>query len=116
MAAAAELPVHRRFEAQAERAPEAVAIVFSGVPLNYRELNRRANQLAHRLRRAGVGREVLVAICAERSVEMIVAALAVLKAGGAYLPIDPSYPAERIEFVLGDARPKLLLTEELAIE
>jgi amino acid adenylation domain-containing protein len=101
---------HELFEAQAARAPEAIALVFEEQRLTYRELNARANQLAHYLRKLGVGPEVLVGICIERSPEMIVGALGVLKAGGAYLPLDPSYPPERIAFMLEDAQTTLLLT------
>jgi amino acid adenylation domain-containing protein len=113
--------VHRLFEAQVERTPDAVALVFEGEMLTYRELNRRANQLAHCLQRLGVGPEVLVAICLERSPEMIVAVLAVLKAGGAYVPLDPSYPAERLAFMLQDSQAVVVLLhqwlrQKLAVE
>ncbi|MFL5385320.1 MAG: condensation domain-containing protein, partial [Longimicrobiaceae bacterium] len=93
---AAEYPadrcIHERFEAQAEHTPVAVAVVFEDAALTYRELNERANRLAHHLRRRGVGPEVRVGICLERGVEMVVSIVAVLKAGGAYVPLDPSYP------------------------
>ena len=104
--------VHQLFEAQVERAPEAVALVFEGEELTYRDLNRRANQLAHHLQSQGVGPEVLVAICLNRSLEMIVALLAVLKAGGAYVPLDPSYPGERLAFMLQDSQAVVLLTHQ----
>src|SRR5262249_27129801 len=84
------------FAAQVARTPEATAVVFEGVSLSYRELDGRANALAHHLRRRGVGPEVVVALCLERSLEMVVGLLAILKAGGAYLPLDPSYPGERL--------------------
>jgi amino acid adenylation domain-containing protein len=103
--------VHQLVEAQAERTPEAVAVAFGTESLTYRELNRRANQLAHDLRRRGVGPEVLVGVCVERSLEMVVALLAVLKAGGAYVPVDPAYPAERIAYMLADAQVPVLLTQ-----
>ncbi len=103
---------HELFEEQVERRPEATALVFGEQRLSYRELNAKANQLAHYLRGLGVGPDVLVGILMERSVEMIVAILGVLKAGGAFVPIDPSYPAERIEFMLADADFSLLLTQE----
>ncbi|MBI2197271.1 MAG: amino acid adenylation domain-containing protein [Candidatus Rokubacteria bacterium] len=104
--------VHHLVEAQVERTPDAVAVVHDGVEISYRELNRRANRLAHHLGALGVGPDVLVGICAQRSVEMIVGLLGILKAGGAYLPLDPSYPADRLSFMLEDARPRLVLTQE----
>jgi amino acid adenylation domain-containing protein len=104
--------VHHLFEAQAEQQPEALAITFEDQHLTYRELNRRANQLAHYLQREGVGPEVIVGICVERSLEMIIGLLGVLKAGGAYLPIDPAYPKERQSFMLGDSHTHLLLTQQ----
>jgi amino acid adenylation domain-containing protein/non-ribosomal peptide synthase protein (TIGR01720 family) len=104
--------LHRLFEEQAERAPDAVAVVSEREQLTYRELNRRANRLAHFLRRAGVGAEVPVAVCLERSAELVVALLAVLKAGGAYVPLDPAYPRERLALLLHDARAPLLLAQQ----
>jgi amino acid adenylation domain-containing protein len=98
------------FEAQAARAPERTAVVSDGVSLSYAELNARANRLAHQLIALGAGPEALVALAVPRSVQMMVAVLAVLKAGAGYLPIDPSYPADRIAFMLEDARPAWLLT------
>ncbi|MHA6534795.1 condensation domain-containing protein, partial [Paenibacillus sp. BAC0078] len=97
------------FEEQAERTPEAEAVVFDSERMTYGELNAKANQLAHELRLRGVGAERIVGIMAERSVEMIVGILAILKAGGAYLPIDPAYPAERITYMLEDSGADLLL-------
>jgi amino acid adenylation domain-containing protein len=84
--------------------------------LSYRELNERANQLAHYLRKLGVGREVLVGICVERSLEMVVALLATLKAGGAYVPLDPEYPKDRLAFILEDTQSKVLLTQKGLLE
>ncbi len=104
--------IHQRFEAQAEKDPGALALSFEGQALTYGELNRRANQLAHFLKRFGVGPGVLVGISTERSLEMIVGILGVLKAGGAYLPLDPNYPAERIAFMLADSQVPVLLTQE----
>jgi len=106
-----ELTWVQLFESQVARTPEAVALVFGDQRLSYRELNGRANQLAHHVRRLGVGPEGLVGICAERSVEMVVGILGVLKAGGAYLPMDPAYPAERLTFMLEDAKVLVLLTQ-----
>ncbi|MET0395625.1 MAG: amino acid adenylation domain-containing protein, partial [Longimicrobiaceae bacterium] len=104
--------IHELFEAQAARAPGAVAVRFEEESLTYRELNERANRLAHHLRRRGVGPEVRVGICLERSLEMVVGILAVLKAGGAYVPLDPGYPAERLAFILADSATPVLLTRE----
>ncbi|WP_437688559.1 amino acid adenylation domain-containing protein [Sorangium sp. So ce176] len=103
--------VHELFEAQAAQTPDAVAVIFDEKRLSYRELNARANQVAHALRRRGVGPDVLVAIAAERSIEMVVGLLGVLKAGGAYVPIDPEYPADRIAFMLEDAAAPVLLSQ-----
>ena len=103
--------IHELFEAQVERAPDAVALVFEDRQLTYRELNERANQLAHYLRSQGVGPDVLVGICMERSLEMIVGLLGILKAGGAYVPLDPSYPQDRIHFMIQDAGLSILLTQ-----
>lgn len=115
-AAATEYPkdpcIHELFEAQAERTPDAVAVVFEDQRLTYRELNGRANQLAHHLRSLGVGPEVLVGICLERSLEMVVGLLGILKAGGAYVPVDLAYPEARMRFVLDDSRAPVLLTQE----
>jgi amino acid adenylation domain-containing protein len=107
----AEMCIHGLFEQQVEKTPEAVAVEFEGHKLTYRELNRRANQLAHYLRALGVKPETRVAICADHSLEMIVGLLAVLKAGGAYVPLDPAYPRERLQFMLEDSDPVALLTQ-----
>ena len=104
--------IHQLFEEQVERTPEAVALIFGEEQLTYRQLNARANQLAHYLIQLGVGPEVLVGIYVERSLEMIIGILAILKAGGAYVPIDPLLPQERISFMLQDAQIKVLLTEQ----
>jgi amino acid adenylation domain-containing protein len=108
--------IHELFEAQVERTPDAVAVVYEGDELTYRELNRRANQLAHYLRKKGVKPESRVAICVERSLEMVVGLLGILKAGGAYVPSDPSYPKERLAFVLQDAEATLLLTQQRLVD
>ena len=99
------------FEAQAMRTPETVALFYEGQELTYGELNARANRLAHHLSRLGVGPETLVGICLERSAETVVGILAVLKAGGAYLPLEPDYPHERLAFMLRDAQARILLAQ-----
>jgi amino acid adenylation domain-containing protein len=103
---------HQLFEDQVERTPDAVAVVYEERQLTYQELNRRANQLAHYLRRLGVGPEVLVGLCVERSPDMIVGVLGILKAGGAYVPLDPAYPPDRLAFMLADSRAPVLLTQK----
>ncbi|RUS94201.1 hypothetical protein DSM106972_093980 [Dulcicalothrix desertica PCC 7102] len=105
-----ELCFHEIFEAQVEKTPDAVAVVFGSEQLTYRELNIRANQLAHYLQQLGVKPEFLVGICLERSIDMIVGVLGILKAGGAYLPLDPTYPPERLHYMLEDAQISILLT------
>jgi amino acid adenylation domain-containing protein/non-ribosomal peptide synthase protein (TIGR01720 family) len=107
-----EARIHHLIEAQVERTPEAVALVFEGQSLTYRELDARANQLAWHLRSLGVGPEVRVGLCLERSLELVVALLATLKAGGAYVPLDPDYPAQRLAWMLEDARPTVLLAQQ----
>ena len=104
--------IHQLFEAQVEQEPDAIAVEFEDEQLTYRELNIRANQLAHYLQQLGVAPEVLVGICVERSFEMIVGVLGILKAGGAYLPLDPTYPLERLSFMLADADVPVLLTQK----
>jgi non-ribosomal peptide synthetase component F len=95
-----------------EQTPDAVAVVYEDKQLTYRELNARANQLAHYLQKLGVGPEVLVGIFVERSLEMMVGLLGILKAGGAYVPLDPAYPKERLAFMLSDSQVSVLLTQE----
>ncbi|SPD54786.1 Non ribosomal peptide synthase, antibiotic synthesis contains 3 condensation domains, 2 AMP-acid ligases II domains, 2 PP-binding, Phosphopantetheine attachment site (plasmid) [Cupriavidus taiwanensis] len=102
---------HHRFEAHAASTPDAVALAVDDVQLTYRELNRRANALAHRLAARGVGPDVRVGVLAERSVEMVVALLAVLKAGGAYVPFDPDYPADRLAYMIEDSGVALVLVQ-----
>jgi amino acid adenylation domain-containing protein len=104
--------IHELFEAQVEKSPNAVAVTFEEDRFTYRELNGRANQLARYLQKLGVGPETLVAICMERSLEMVVGLLGILKAGGAYVALDPEYPQERLAFMLEDAQPAVLVTQE----
>ncbi len=107
---------HQLFEAQVEKSPDAIALVFGNQQLSYKELNIRSNQLAHYLKKRGVETETLVGICVERSPEMIIAILGIFKAGGAYLPLDPSYPQERLNFMLKDAQVSVLLTQEKLLQ
>jgi amino acid adenylation domain-containing protein len=107
---------HQLFEAQVQETPDAIAVVFDKQQLTYRELNIRANQLAHHLQKLGVVPDVLVGISVEPSLEMIVALLGILKAGGAYLPLDPSLPQERRNFMLEDAQASVLLIQEKLFE
>lgn len=102
--------LHEVFEAQAEATPDAPALVFEDERLTYRELNARANQLAHRLQAKGVLPDTLVGVCLERSAEMMVALLGILKAGGAYVPLDPTHPTERLRQILDGAALKILVT------
>ncbi|WP_133822080.1 non-ribosomal peptide synthetase, partial [Tahibacter aquaticus] len=107
----AEALVHQLFEAQAAREPAAAALRFEGEQLSYAQLNARANQLAHRLLALGVKPDDRVAVCMQRSVELVVALLAVLKAGAAYVPLDPDYPSDRLAYLLGDCTPVAVLTQ-----
>jgi amino acid adenylation domain-containing protein len=104
--------IHELFEKQVQQSPDAIAVVFEEEQLTYRELNRRAGNVALQLQALGVGTDVLVALYLERSLEMIVGMLGVLKAGGAYVPLDPGHPRSRIASVLEDAQPLVLLTQE----
>jgi amino acid adenylation domain-containing protein len=112
---ARELPegvrIHELFEAQAARTPDAVALAFEGQTLTYAGLDARGNQLARRLRALGVGPDVLVGVCLERSIELVVALHGILKAGGAYVPLDPTYPKDRLAFMLADTRVPVVLTQ-----
>jgi non-ribosomal peptide synthetase component F len=103
--------VHELFEEQAAKTPQAVVVIYEEERLSYGELNERANRLAHYLRKLGVKPDERVAICAERGFEMIVGLLAILKAGGAYVSLDPAYPQERLQYMLEDSAPVLLLTQ-----
>jgi non-ribosomal peptide synthetase component F len=106
----ADLCIHEVFEQQAALTPDAVALVYESESLSYRELNERANELAHYLQERGVGPESLVAVLLERSTEMVVSLLGVLKAGAAYLPLDPALPSERLRLMLEDSGSQVLLT------
>ena len=111
-----EACVQHLFEAQAAKTPDSTALIFDGQTMTYAELNRRANQLARHLRAAGVGPEVLVGIMMQRSFDAVVAILAVLKAGGAYLPLDPEYPQDRLAFMLNDSAARVVLTQQQLLD
>lgn len=107
-----ELSVHALIEAQVAKTPDAVALVFQEQSLTYAELDRRANQLAHRLRSLGVGPRQLVGLCLGRSSELIVGLLGILKTGAAYVPLDPSFPHDRIAYMVEDAQLSVLVTDQ----
>ncbi|MEW6737365.1 MAG: amino acid adenylation domain-containing protein, partial [Acidobacteriota bacterium] len=106
-----DLSLHQLVAVQAEHTPDAIAVISANGCLSYLELNRRANQLAHYLQKMGIGRESLVGICVERSLEMVVGLLGILKAGGAFVPLDPHYPKERLAFMVSDIQANVLLTQ-----
>ncbi|OHY34812.1 hypothetical protein BCV63_03050 [Cylindrospermopsis raciborskii CS-508] len=101
---------------QVEKSPDAVAIIFENQQLTYGELNCKANQLAHYLQSIGVGPEVFVGLCVTRSIEIVIGIMGILRAGGVYVPLDPAYPQERLAFMLEDAKPKVVLTENQCLE
>nr|WP_307731364.1 amino acid adenylation domain-containing protein [Microseira wollei] len=107
---------HKQFEAQVERTPDAIAVVFQERQLTYRQLNQKANQLAHYLQKLGVKPDILVGICVECSIEMLVGLLGILKAGGAYVPLDPTYPKQRLAFMLEDVQAPVLLTQQHLVD
>lgn len=110
------LCVHQVFEQEAARRPEAIAVRFEDRTLTYRELNERANQLAHRLRNLGVGPETMVGTMIERSLEMVIALVGILKAGGAFVPLDMNYPAERLAFMASDTKAPVLIAQKKVLE
>ncbi|TCW58282.1 non-ribosomal peptide synthase protein (TIGR01720 family)/amino acid adenylation domain-containing protein [Bacillus thuringiensis] len=107
-----QVTIHELFEQQALNHPNDIAVTYGKEKVTYRELNERANQLAHYLQKKGVGPDTLVGMCVERSLEMIVGILGVLKAGGAYVPLDPTYPEQRLQYILEDASIQLFVTQE----
>nr|MBA3920762.1 AMP-binding protein [Nostocaceae cyanobacterium] len=109
------LLIHQLFEAQVERSPEEVAVVFGVSHLTYQALNSHANQLARYLRTVGVGPEVRVGLCIQPSLELAVGLLAILKAGGVYVPLDPTYPQERLTLLFGQSQLAILLTQQQII-
>ena len=104
------------FELQVEKTPDALALTSEGQNLTYRALNRRTNQLAHHLKKLGVGPDVRVGVCSERSIEMVVALMGILKAGGCYMPLDPDYPSNRLALMLEDAQPPVILTQKALLQ
>ncbi len=104
--------LHESFAQQARKSPDAVAVVLGDDRLTYRQLNRRANFLAHQLRELGVGPDVIVGLCMERSLDLLVGLIGILKAGGAYLPLDPTYPKDRLAFMLSDAEASAIVTQQ----
>ncbi|WP_095155656.1 non-ribosomal peptide synthetase, partial [Pseudomonas sp. Irchel 3E13] len=119
-ATAAEFPseacIQSLIEAQVAATPDAPALVFAGEELSYAEVNRRANQLAHKLRELGVGPDALVGISVERSLEMVIGLVAIIKAGGAYVPLDPDYPQDRLAYMIEDSGVQLLLTQKALVD
>ena len=111
-----DLCAHELFELQVTLTPDATAVSFEDLELSYAELNARANQVARELRARGVGPEVLVGLLMERSIEMVIGLLGILKAGGGYVPLDPSYPAERLSFIVNDAAVSLVVTQQVLLE
>ncbi|QWH04179.1 amino acid adenylation domain-containing protein (plasmid) [Bacillus mycoides] len=107
-----QVTIHELFEQQAMIYPNSIAVTYEKGKITYRELNERANQLAHYLQKKGVGPDTLVGLCVERSLEMIVGILGILKAGGAYVPLDPTYPEQRLQYILEDAGIQLFVTQE----
>jgi amino acid adenylation domain-containing protein len=111
-----EAAIHQIFEAQAQRAPDGAAVVFENDSVTYGELNRRANHLAHYLRSIGVGAETIVGAYVDRSIDMVVSLLGILKAGGAYLPLDPTFPGDRLAFMLEDSGAPIVITQDGLLE
>ncbi|MFN6464051.1 MAG: non-ribosomal peptide synthetase [Nostoc sp. DedVER02] len=111
-----DLCIHQLFEKQVDSTPDAVAVVYENQQLTYYELNYRANQLANYLRSLGVGSNALVGLCVERSLEMVIGLLGIIKAGAAYVPLDPEYPPERLSFILEDAQVRVLLTQQSILD
>lgn len=115
LGATADKCAHELFSQQVEKTPDSVAVVLGREKLTYAELDRRANQLAHHLKRMGIGPEVSIGVCLERSLEMVVSLLAILKAGGVYIPMDPAFPRERISYMIEDAHVSVLITQQSLI-
>jgi amino acid adenylation domain-containing protein len=111
-----DVSLHQLFEQQVERTPDSLALISQSEELTYHQLNHRVNQLAHYLQKQGITKETLVAICLERDLDMVVGILGVLKAGGAYIPLDPSYPVERLIFMVSDSQASLLITQQEILE
>jgi amino acid adenylation domain-containing protein len=110
------VPLHKLIEEQVEKTPDSVALIYESERITYRQLNERANQLARYLQKRGIGPGVLVGVCAERSLELVIALLSSLKASGAYVPLDPEYPKDRLETMLGDANSPVILTQSYLLD
>lgn len=108
--------LHQWFQAKVAENPDAIAVVYETQKLTYQDLDRQANQLAHHLQSVGVAPDVLVGICVERSLEMLVGILGILKAGGAYIPLDPSYPLDRLKYILDDAQVQVLVSQQAILD
>ncbi|MDZ8085081.1 MAG: amino acid adenylation domain-containing protein [Nostoc sp. DedQUE12b] len=108
--------LHKLFEQQVELTPDSLALISESEELTYRQLNHRVNQLVHYLQKQGVKKDTLVALCLERSIDMVVGIIAILKTGGAYIPLDPSYPVERLNFMLSDSQASLLISNQEILE
>ncbi|MDZ7949854.1 amino acid adenylation domain-containing protein [Nostoc sp. DedQUE09] len=108
--------LHQLFEQQVELTPDSLALISESEELTYRQLNHRVNQLVHYLQKQGVKKHTLVALCLERSIDMVVGIIAILKTGGAYIPLDPSYPVERLNFMLSDSQASLLISNQEILE
>src|ERR1700677_444717 len=110
------LCIHQLFEQEATRRPDAVAIRIADQQLTYRQVNERANQIAHRLRKLGVGQEVMVGTLLDRSLDLVIGLLGILKAGGAFVPLDPAYPMERLEFMAADIAAPVMLVQDSVVQ
>src|SRR5580658_5731915 len=110
------LCIHQLFEQEVARRPDAVAIRIDDQQLTYRQVNERANQVAHRLRKLGVGPEVMVGTLLDRSLDLVIGLLGILKAGGAFVPLDSNYPMERLEFMAADIAAPVMLVQESVVQ
>jgi len=107
-----QICIHNLFEISVEKTPSNIAVTDENQHLTYQELNERSNQLAHHLKSLGVGAEVMVGICLERTINTVIGLLGILKAGGSYIPLDPAYPQERLAYMVEDSQLPILLTQQ----